>query len=146
MKIRLILDEIYKEPELHVCSNADTEEINEIRSSLAELFEARITGYAGDRPEMIQLSQVVRFYSANKQVFVSTEKAEYRIKERLYEIEEKLPANIFVRISNSEIVSVKKLIRLDTSITGTIKLYMKGGIETYVSRRNVSKIKKALGI
>lgn len=61
-------------------------------------------------------------------------------------MEERLDVKRYVRISNSEIINVQKLIKLDTSLTGTIKMYLKGNQETYVSRRYVSKIKKALGI
>ena len=58
-------------------------------------------------------------------------------------MEEKLDKTRFVRISNSEIVNLRKIKRMDTSITGTIKMYLEGEIETYVSRRYVSKIKTA---
>ena len=60
------------------------------------------------------------------------------------ELEEILDSDSFVRISNSEIVNVRKIIRLDTSITGTIRMYMKGDTQTFVSRRYVSRIKKTL--
>ena len=75
-----------------------------------------------------------------------TENKQYRLRERLYELEEILDYELFVRISNSEIVNVKKIIRMDTSLTGTILMYMKGNTQTFVSRRYVSKIKKALKI
>ena len=58
-------------------------------------------------------------------------------------VEEKLDKTKFVRISNSEIVNLKKIKRLDTSVTGTIKMYLQSDIETYVSRRCISKIKAA---
>jgi len=35
---------------------------------------------------------------------------------------------------------------LDTSMTGTIHMYLDGEVETYVSRRYVSKIKQVLGM
>ena len=50
----------------------------------------------------------------------------------------------FVRISNSEIVNSGHIDRLDMSLTGTIKMCMENGDETYVSRRYVSKIKDEL--
>ena len=45
-----------------------------------------------------------------------------------------------------EIVNIKKIKKLDTSLTGTICMYLEGEKMTYVSRRYVSKIKKVLGI
>ena len=99
-----------------------------------------------DKTVMVQASDIVRIFAANKQVYVATVAGEYRIKERLYELEEKLDDKVFVRISNSEIVHVKKLVRMDTSLTGTIRMFLQGGMDTYVSRRYVAKIKKALGL
>ncbi len=54
--------------------------------------------------------------------------------------------NQFVRISNSEIVNLKKVKNFDLSITGTICVELANDTKTYVSRRYVSKIKKVLGI
>ena len=52
----------------------------------------------------------------------------------------------FFRISKSEIVNLKKIRRLDMSVTGTIKVILSDGTETYTSRRNVTKLKNCLGI
>ena len=64
---------------------------------------------------------------------------------RLYEIEEKLCSGNFVRISNSEIINLKKVKNFDLSFTGTILVRLSDGSTSYVSRRYVSKIKKILG-
>ena len=60
---------------------------------------------------------------------------------RLYELEERLD-NRFVRISNSEIVNLKKVKSLDLSFVGTICMELSNGEVSYVSRRYVSKMKK----
>ena len=65
---------------------------------------------------------------------------------RLYEIENRLPSNQFIRISNSEIINLKKVNNFDLSFTGTICVKLSNGITTYVSRRYVPKLKKILGI
>ena len=69
----------------------------------------------------------------------------YRI-DRLYEIEERLNPHQFVRISNSEIINLKRVDNFDLSFTGTICVKLSNGTTTYVSRRYVAKIKKILGI
>jgi DNA-binding LytR/AlgR family response regulator len=63
----------------------------------------------------------------------------------LYELEERLD-NRFVRISNSEIVNLKKVKSLDLSFVGTICMELSNGEVSYVSRRYVSKMKKILGL
>ena len=70
----------------------------------------------------------------------------YQIRLRLYEAEERLDNSKFVRISNSEIVNLKKVKSLDLSFVGTICMELSNGTVSYVSRRYVSKIKKVLGL
>lgn len=146
MKVRLLIDEQYKEMECHICCDKNDALTNDVLNLARSVFDTSIVAYDGDKTVMVQASDIVRIFAANKQVYVATVAGEYRIKERLYELEEKLDDKVFVRISNSEIVNVKKLVRMDTSLTGTIRMFLQGGMDTYVSRRYVAKIKKALGL
>ena len=79
-------------------------------------------------------------------VFAVTGSGEYILRLRLYELEQRLDKNIFVRISNSEIINLKKVQSFDLSFTGTICVKLSNGTMSYVSRRYVSRIKKILGI
>lgn len=146
MKVELEIDKKYAEPEIHVCNHICDEETMQLKQAVCEFVDGNVVAYDGDSSVLLRYADIVRIFSANKNVYVSTEQGQYRIKERLYEMEERLDVKRYVRISNSEIINVQKLIKLDTSLTGTIKMYLKGNQETYVSRRYVPKIKKALGI
>ena len=75
-----------------------------------------------------------------------TPEAVYTVRERLYELERRLAAKRFVRISHSEIVNLKRVTALDLSLTGTIRMTLTGGVTVYVSRRYVKKIKEVLGL
>ena len=59
-------------------------------------------------------------------------------------VEVKLDRHTFVRISNSEIIKLKKDTALDLTLSGTIKMTLQGGTVCWVSRRYVKKIKEAL--
>jgi len=65
---------------------------------------------------------------------------------RLYELEERLRPFSFVRISNSEIINLKRVRSFDLSLVGTICVTLSDGSKAYVSRRYVPKIKEVLGI
>ena len=86
---------------------------------------------------------MIRIYAKDKRVYADTADGTFLIKNTLYRLEEGLPDN-FIRISNSEIVNVNRIIRLDMNLAGRIRMHMEGGIESYVSRRYVPKVKEAL--
>ena len=75
-----------------------------------------------------------------------TDKKEYVLHLRLYEVEERLKNKGFVRISNTEIINIKKAKKFDLSSVGTICVSLTNGNISFVSRRYVTKIKKTLGI
>ena len=105
-----------------------------------------VTGYVGDRAHLIEVADIVRIYSANQKVYIQTIQAEYATKFRLYEMEDMLKKQKFLRISNSEIINIKKIENIDLSIIGRICIHLSGNICAYASRRYIPKIKTSLGI
>ncbi len=89
---------------------------------------------------------MIRIYLNSGKVVAVTDKGEYVLRLRLYEIENLLLTDQFIRISNSEIINLKKVNNFDLSFTGTICVKLSNGVTTYVSRRHVPKLKKILGI
>lgn len=146
MKIKLDIKPEYKEIEVHICYKIENQEVKGLYASLRTILDDKLMAYHEDEKKMILCSNIIRVFSQNKNVYVTTKEGVYRLRERLYELEEKLDQSQFIRISNSEIVNIRKMERLDTSVTGTIHLYLNGGIDTYVSRRYVRTIKEKLGI
>ena len=144
MKIRIWTDERYKEPEIVICADKQTEYINRIKDTIMHALNATITGYSRDVAQTLFCDDIIRIYAEKDRVLAECSSGIYTMKEKLYELEEILDKNCFVRISRSEIINIKQVNKLDTSLTGTIKVYLEGGIITYVSRRNVSKIKNIL--
>ena len=79
-----------------------------------------------------------------KVVSAQTGQDVYPFRLRLYELEERLDRTRFARISSGEIVNLDRVTSLDLSLSGTIRMTLDGGIQTYVSRRYVKKIKETL--
>ncbi len=144
MKIKYIVEDKYTEPEVHLCVKEKNREAEGIYEAIEKLFELRIVGYRGQESELLSPARIVRIYSENKKVYVRTDKECYEVKDRLYVLEEQLREQKFVRISNSELVNVQQIEKLDMSYAGTIQVRMKNGDVTYVSRRFVRKIKEVL--
>ena len=145
MKILTETNNKYKEIELHVCSNALTDEVRAVVGELHEIYDYNIPGTdeIGNK-RMIRRAEILSAYSEGQRVMVLAGDGRYTVQKKLYELEAELGDANFIRISKSEIINIRKIKSLDLSITGTIKLVMKTGYETYVSRRNVAKIKEKL--
>lgn len=146
MKIEIQIDENCSEPKIVIVTDKITDEVSELMQRLSAETQSELVGYRDGAAKLIDTADVMRVYAENGRVFAAADGAEYLLKLRLYEVEEKLNKKIFVRISNSEIVNLKKVKKLDLSFTGTICVLFCDGTMTYASRRYVSKIKKALGL
>lgn len=146
MKVHIKIDNSCVEPEVIIVTASITEDVSNIMKKLSENDSQIITGYIDEKIEILEQTDLIHIYANSGKVFAVTNKGVYVVRLRLYEVEGKLPSNQFVRISNSEIINLKKVNNFDLSFTGTICVKLSNGITTYVSRRYVSKLKKILGI
>lgn len=146
VQIEIKIDGSYTEPKIIILTAAVTDEVNVIVDKLSKETLQIISGSKNEKVEVIEQGDLIRVYANAGKVYAVTDKGEYTIRLRLYEMEERLNYNQFVRISNSEIINLKKVENFDLSFTGTICVKLVNGTTTYVSRRYVSKIKTILGI
>ena len=146
MQVEIKIDSSYPDPKLIILTASLTDDVNNIVKKLSEDVPQIISGCKDERIEILEQTDLIRIYASSGKVFAVTNKGEYVLRLRLYELEKRLPANPFVRISNSEIINLKKVNNFDLSFTGTICVKLSNGITTYVSRRYVPKLKKILGL
>ena len=146
MQVEVKIDSAYAEPKVIILTSAMTEEVNRLVKKLSEDFPKMLAGIRNDRCELLEQTEIIRIYAASGKVYAVTAKGEYVLRRRLYELEEQLAGSSFVRISNSEMINLKKVEHFDLSFTGTIYVKLSNQTSTYVSRRYVSKIKTVLGI
>ncbi len=146
MQVEIKIDSSCKEPKIIVVTDKITDEINMLIKNLSYTNNQVIAGFKDDTVELLQQDDILRVYSLDKNIYALTANGKYRLRMRLYEIEEKLDKSKFVRISNSEIINLHKVKNFDLSFTGTICVCLCDNSNTYVSRRYVSKIKQVLGI
>ena len=146
MQIEIKMDDNYREPKIVIMTDKMTDEVNDIVKKLSDEQPQLIAGFKDDSVQVIEPSSIYRVYAQSGKVFAETNKGNYLLRLRLYEAEERLEKLSFVRISNSDIINLKKVKSFDLSFAGTICITLSNGTVTYVSRRTVSKIKKLLGI
>lgn len=146
MQLEIKLDPAYTEPKVILLTAAMTEEVNRVVSQLSGQIPQILSGVRQEKLEIIEQDDLIRVYASAGKVFAVTGKGEYILRLRLYEVEARLNPGQFVRISNSEIVNIRRVGSFDLGYTGTIRVALQDGTVTYVSRRYVARIKKLLGV
>lgn len=146
MQIEIKIDSNCREPRMVLVTDRMTEELNDLVRRLSGQTPRMLAGFREDTLELLDPAEVLRIYAASGRVYAVTERGEFTLRQRLYELEERLEGGRFVRISNSEILNLGKVKSFDLSFAGTICVTLADGSAAYVSRRYVSKIKQVLGI
>lgn len=146
MQVEIKIDRSCSEPKVIILTASMTEEVSALAAKLAEGPPQLLSGSREGKVEVLEQGDLIRMYASAGKVFAVTEKGEYTLRLRLYELEARLDPRQFVRISNSEIINLKQVSHFDLRFTGTICVQLSNGTTTYVSRRYVSKIKKILGM
>ena len=146
MEVEVKLEPGRQQPKVVILAGEETPQVRELARRLAGLSVGPLPAFQGERAVLLEQEAIVRFYTDGKGVSAQTAGGVYGVRLRLYELEERLDRHQFVRISHSEIVNLGQVTGLDLSLTGTIRMALRGGVTTYVSRRYVKKIKQALGL
>ncbi|MDF2485887.1 MAG: LytTR family transcriptional regulator [Herbinix sp.] len=146
MDVEINIEKERLKPKVVIHTNEVTSEINELVKRLTDYNEQLLIGYRNEEVILLNPDEIYRIYSQGQKVVARTLSETVFLKFRLYELEEKLSGSRLIRISNSEIVNLKRIKSLDLSITGTITMKFDNGEKSFVSRRYVERIKQYIGI
>lgn len=146
MQVEVRLDPQQAEPKVIILTASMSDEVTALVNQLTAAAPQPLTGTKDEKLILLEEKEIIRIYSQEGKVFATTAKGDFALKQRLYEMEERLDKRSFVRISNGEIINLRKAKGFDLKLTGTICVSLEGGVVTYVSRRYVAKIKQVLGV
>lgn len=144
LNVEIVIESGRAEPKLVLYADAMTPELARLVSRLSDNMPEVMIGYIENEAFLLERADIMRIFAQDQKVFAKIGNREYRLKSRIYELEELLAGTSFVRISNSEIANFSKVSSMDMGLSGTITLRFKNGETTYVSRRYVEKIKQYL--
>ena len=88
--------------------------------------------------------RIVLISADNRKLKVSADDGVYWIKMTLSDIEAALNPSMFLRVSRYDIVNLQKVERFDFSVTGTLRIELVDGRETWASRRFIPAVKERL--
>ncbi len=147
LKVNVEIDKTAKEIEVLIKTAEMNDKVNNLVQKLSEDMPKMLVGFNEDSATILDEAKIIRIYTGAKKVFAVLEDSkEYTLKIPLYEVVNRLSQNKFVRISNTEVINIKKAVEFDLSFTGTICVRLSNGDTSYVSRRFVTHIKHILGI
>ena len=142
MKFRLIIDK-EKEEELVATVHERSPLIEEIESLILNHTD-RIPGYLEDEIKMLSVSEIECVTVLDGKTYaIDSQNRKYRLKLRLYELEELLPSS-FIRINKSTLANENALDRFTVTIAGSVDAIFKCGYREYVSRRCFTQIRRRL--
>jgi DNA-binding LytR/AlgR family response regulator len=102
----------------------------------------RITAYADEEIKILLFEEIECITVFNGKTFaVDAKNKKYRLKQRLYELEQQLPS-YFIRINKSTLANENRIERYTATFSGSVDAVFRCGYREYVSRRCFSAIKR----
>lgn len=145
--IKLIIDKAYEKLTVTITNKEHSDDVEGVIAAIQSYASNKvpmISAYFEDGVVMLPQRQIFRAYISRRKVMVQTAEKIYEVKMTLGELEALLDKERFVRISQSEIINLKKVKRFDFSAIGTIGVELENGESTWVARRRVKNVKNAL--
>ena len=142
MNFKLIIDK-EKAEEVVITAHQRTALIEEIEALISKHTD-RIPGYTEDDIKMLSVSQIECVTVLDGKTYaIDSKNRRYRLKQRLYELEQQLPSS-FIRINKSTLANETRLDRFAVTYAGSVDAVFKCGYTEYVSRRCFAQIKRRL--
>lgn len=146
MKVKIEIDSSLTEPFVVINTPELTPEMNELIQFIQREQTPFIVGKNGDVQHILEPKDIHYFVADGDVVKAMTTSCALQVKEKLYELENSLPKQQFIRISKSVIANIYELSKFEASFNGTLCVHFKSGAKEYVSRSYVGAIKELLKI
>ena len=143
MKLQIVINP-NRDEEIVIYAKKRAQLINEIEE-LVKSESVDLIGFVENEAVKLNLNDVYCFITEDNKVYAMTQNEKYRLKLRLYQLEEKLNKN-FVKINQSCIANIKKIDKFKATVGGSLNVIFKNGYVDFVSRRNLKNVKERLGL
>lgn len=142
MEFQLIIDP-HKEESAVITAHEESELTEQIRQLVINYdAEKRLWGVWQDQLRLLHTDDIECITVLEGKTYaIDTQNRHYRLKQRLYALEDTLPAS-FIRINKSTLANEHRLDRFVTTFSGGVDAVFKCGYREYVSRRCLAQIKR----
>lgn len=146
MKVRIEVDGSIMEEEVVIRCCRLNEEVQQLERLLSDRAAGQQTMvfYKGDTEYYLSLEEILFFETEEKVIFAHSAKETYRVKYRLYELEEVLPGH-FMRVSKSTVLNTQKIYSIQRNLAASsIVSFQNTHKQVYVSRHYYKPLKNKL--
>ena len=144
MKLRIELTDGSMEDEVVIrCGRVDGN-VQKLQEFILSMSAPKMTFYKDTQEYYLPLEEILFFETDGEQVFAHTKNDSFKVKHRLYELEEILPRP-FSRAAKGTIVNTKKIYAIDRNLTSSSKISFSGTHKNiYVSRHYYKSIREKM--
>ncbi len=145
MKITILDKQQNEEDEIVVKCDFLDEGITRLLNQLKN-GNSKMNFYKDNQIRLVEKSEILYFESVDDKVFAYTQNDVLETRLKLYELEEILPAQTFLRANKAVIVNISKIESLSPAFSGRFEAVLKNGYKVIISRNYVPKLKEILDI
>lgn len=136
MKIRIEIDDSLKEEEVIIRSREWTDEVQKLQEAISGITKSsnKFVFYKNETEFFLALDTILFFETSESEMLAHTRDEIYKVRYRLYELEELLPG-FFMRVSKSTILNTKCIHSISRSVsTPCLVQFQNTHKQVYVSR------------
>ena len=144
MKLRIEITDGSSEDEVIIrCERVD-DNVQKLQAYILSLSAPKLTFYKGTQEFYLPLEEILFFETESEQIYGHTINDAFRVKYKLYELEELLP-HYFIRAAKGTIVNTTQIYAIDRNLTSSSQVKFTGTHkQIYVSRHYYGSLKTKL--
>jgi DNA-binding LytR/AlgR family response regulator len=141
VKLRIEVTDGLSENEILIRCDRVDESVQKLQEYILSMSAPKLTFYKGTQEYYLPLEEVLFFETDGEQVHAHTANDAFRVKYRLYELEEILP-HYFVRAAKGTIVNTTHIYAINRNLTSSSQVKFAGTHkQIYISRHYFGDIK-----
>jgi len=114
--------------------------------SLLRVMDLKLTGIKDNQTYILDVVKILYIDTVDKRTFFYTKTEVYETTLKLYELEEKLSTNDFLRANKSCIINFNQIKSIKADLDGKLLVTMNNGEKLFISRQYASTFKEKLGV
>ena len=145
MKIHINLQGDIAETEITINCRQISPEIEKI-ISLLRVMDQKLTGVKESQTYILDVAKILYIDTVDKRTFFYTKTEVYETTLKLYELEERLNVNDFLRANKSCIINFNQIRSIKADLDGKLLVTMNNGEKLFISRQYATSFKEKLGV